>query len=83
MQSIIRIEGSNTILECETEKENGDVEWFKDDVKLAVNPTKQETDHGYIYKLVINHAVVKDTGRYRIEVNRISSKAYLEVKGNQ
>ncbi|XP_071150426.1 obscurin-like protein 1 [Mytilus edulis] len=81
LQDITILEGSHTAFECETEKEDGVVNWFKDDVKLTVDSTKQETDQGYIYKLEIKHALVKDGGSYRIEINCIRSEADLEVEG--
>lgn len=83
MLDIKCIEGSHTVFECKTKNEYGAVDWFKDGIKLAVNSTKEKTYEGYIYRLEIKYAIVKDRGRYRIEINRIRSEADLEVKGNQ
>ncbi|CAC5390359.1 unnamed protein product [Mytilus coruscus] len=80
LENIKSVEGSDAIFECETEKENSDVEWFKDDVKMTYNTEKLETEQGYIYKLTIKHACVQDSGIYRIEKNCIRSEAVLQVK---
>ncbi|CAC5377872.1 unnamed protein product [Mytilus coruscus] len=80
LKDVNSVEGSHTIFECETEKENGAVEWFKDDVKMTVHPEKLETEQGYIYKMTINHTRVEDSGTYRIEKNGICSEAGLGVK---
>ncbi|CAC5373142.1 TTN [Mytilus coruscus] len=74
------VEGSHTIFECETEKDNSAVEWFKDDVKMTGNTAKIETEEGQIFKLTIKHTRVEDRGIYRIEKNGIRSEATLEVK---
>lgn len=89
------MEGSNAIFECETEDENGPVEWYKYD-DTNTDDTENEVywfkiaekmknidieEHGLIYKLTIKHAKCKDSGHYAIEKNDFHSKAELQVTG--
>lgn len=81
------MEGSHTVFECETEKQNGDVEWFKDDVNITDDIDKFETEmieteQGYIYNLKIKYTNVKDSGNYKIVKNGIQKEASLDVQGN-
>lgn len=75
------VEGSYTIFECETEKENGTIKWVKEDINITKNINRLETNQGYIYTLAFKHACVYDSGKYRFEKNGICSEATLEVKG--
>lgn len=77
------LEGDDTVFECETEKEDGDVEWFNGEVKITDNIENMETTEGYIYKMTIKRASVQNSGIYRIIKNGVFSEAQLEVQGNQ
>lgn len=78
------MEGLDMQFECETEDNNNDVDWFKDDLLIASTSIniKMEILPGHIYRLVISPATLQDNGRYRIEKNGICSEAVLDVKGN-
>lgn len=79
------MEGLDIQFDCETEEDNGYVEWYKDGVLITMNTgnIKQKTFPGNIYKLIISPVTLHDSGRYRIEKNGIRSEAVLDVKGNQ
>ncbi|XP_071149142.1 uncharacterized protein [Mytilus edulis] len=82
LENLTIMEGLDIQFDCETEDDNGYVEWYKDGVLIMMytGNIKQETLPGNIYKLIISPATLHDSGRYRIEKNGISSEAVLDVK---
>lgn len=57
------------------------MEWFKDDNMITDYTT--DSVEGCILTYTIKCTEVKDTGKYRIQVNGISSTVDLKVKGNK
>lgn len=77
MAKTTTLEGSDTILECQTEKQNSAVEWFKNGNELIELRYKRLTLPDNIHKLKIQHTSIRDGGKYSIEKNGFYCEAVL------
>lgn len=77
------VEGLDTYLVCETEKEYSPVEWFKNEDGIADNTKniKMKSLPGHIYQLIISPTSLADEGRYKIKKNNVCSEVVLNVTG--
>lgn len=78
------MESEDTVFECKTEKEDGDVKWFKDGICITDRNDKMKMKilPGYIYQLTVHQTSLQDRGKYTIQKNGVRCDATLDVTGN-
>ncbi|VDI80926.1 Hypothetical predicted protein [Mytilus galloprovincialis] len=82
LENVSTVEGSETIFECETEKEDSPIEWYQKANRVTNNTQNVQMVKlsGYIYQLIIPKTSLSDGGKYKIQKNGVDCVAILEVK---
>jgi hypothetical protein len=76
------LEDSDAILTVELNKENQDVEWFKDGVKIRSEPKRRIFSSGKVYTLRLNEINPKESaGKYTFRVKDLETSGELSVNG--
>lgn len=75
-------EDSDAILTVELNKENQEVEWYKDGIKIRSEPKRRTFDSGKIYTLRLSEVNPKEhKGKYTFRVKDLESSGELDVIG--
>jgi hypothetical protein len=76
------LEDSDAILTVELNRENQEVEWFKDGVKIFSEPKRRTFSSGKVYTLRLNEVNPKDNaGTYTFRVKNLETSGELKVIG--
>ncbi|KAK3566244.1 hypothetical protein QTP86_030032, partial [Hemibagrus guttatus] len=83
MINVKAVPGEDPELSCEITKPEVTIKWLKNGRLIRSNSKYEMIQKGYLVKLVIHNATVKDSGEYCCEADGIATRARLEVRDFQ